>query len=119
MNADLFKAQAIQEIEIPGFNNDIITIKVQRPRLRSLAEQGSIPNPLLGAVDSVLLGKKKGSEPDVADLSRTVMLYCSVCMVEPSFDEVKDYMTDDQMFAIWAWVNGRANKLSTFRNDKK
>lgn len=119
MNAEQFKAQAIQEIDIPGFAGDIIQIKVQRPKLLMMAQKGTIPNPLMGAVEGVLLGPVKDKKPDIKDLSKMVMLYCEVCMVEPKFEEVKEDMTDDQMFAIWSWVQGRANRVAPFRNDTK
>ena len=44
---------------------------------------------------------------------------CRVCMVEPTFEEMKDYITDDQMVRIFQYAIGGLNAIESFRKDKE
>lgn len=118
-----YKSMALKHLMIPDFDGTgTMEITLQRPRLLALAEQGKIPNPMLTAASDVMFGKKKKEtekEPELKTLAGTISLYCAVCMVEPTYEEVKDYLTDDQMLAIWNWVMGKTKSLDTFRPNKE
>ncbi len=116
MNIDEIRAKAIQEIDIPGFTNgEILKIKVQKPRILALAAQGKIPNALMGVAQQMARGKAVPEQADITQIAQMMELFCQVCMVEPTYDELKDIITDDQLLAIFSWATGDVQQLSTFR----
>lgn len=107
-------------LEIPGFDGrQRITIKVQRPRILAMAAQGKIPNRLMTVATRVIGGAAKSKEPSIKDIAETIELYCQACMVEPTFDEIKDIITDDQMSAIFGWATSEVDELASFRGDEE
>lgn len=122
---DNFKNNAV-EIEIPSFDGlEDIKIKVKRPQLMSMMSQGKIPNHLLGIATKATLGNqvnKKETKDELEqakDLAQWIEFYCTICMVEPSYEEVKDTITDDQALSIYAWAIAPIGTLRSFRNKEK
>jgi len=120
------KKMAHPIIQIPNFDNTgIIKVRVQRPNLMSMAAQGKIPNHLMGIVMSRITGKpatkKKEHTPEelIQDINKTMELYCVACLVEPSYEEFKSIITDDQKAAIFNWGLGEVKQLDSFRTDKR
>lgn len=114
------KKMAMPIIEIPDFEGTgTIKVRVQKPRLMAMAAQGKIPNHLLGIVNNMMFpSKKEKKEPNIEEIARIYELYCRACLVEPSYDEVKDIITDEQMEAIFDWAMGDMKKLETFRSNE-
>ncbi len=107
-------------LDIPGFDGrQQITVKVQRPRILAMAAQGKIPNRLMTVATRVIGGAAKSKEPSIKDIAETIELYCQACMVEPTFDEIKDIITDDQMSAIFGWATSEVDELASFRGDEE
>lgn len=117
LSIEQLKNMATTIIEIPDFEGTgTIKVRVQKPRLMAMAAQGKIPNHLLGIVNNMMFpSKKEKKEPNIEEIAKIYELYCRACLVEPSYDEVKDIMTDEQMSAIFDWAMGDAKKLETFR----
>lgn len=121
MNIDKFKDNSV-EIEIPSFDGlEDIIIKVKRPQLVSMMTQGKIPNRLLGAAAQAATGnrsKKEKQDPiqEAKELAEWIEFYCTICMVEPVYEEVKDNITDDQALAIYAWAITPIDVLRSFRH---
>lgn len=121
---DKFKDNSV-EIEIPDFDGlDTISIKVKRPQLMSMMTQGKIPNRLLGVAAKATTGnrsKKEKQDPiqEAKELAEWVEFYCTICMVEPKYEEVKDTITDDQALAIYAWAIAPIDVLRSFRDKEK
>lgn len=112
--------KALLPLEIPGLDGrQRITIKVQRPRILAMAAQGKIPNRLMTVATRVIGGAAKSKEPSIKDIAETIELYCRACMVEPTFDEIKDIITDDQMSAIFFWATSEVDELASFRGDEE
>lgn len=112
-------------IEIPGFDIDDedIKIEVRRPDIIRMMGKGEIPNPLLGAAYAAVNGynitkKEENLEAEAKRLVELTDLYCTVCMVKPTFEEIKDYMTDEQRMAILSWATTSAAMLRRFRTIK-
>ncbi len=120
LSIEQLKNMATTIIEIPDFEGtSTIKIRVQKPRLIAMAAQGKIPNHLLGIVNNMMFpSKKEKKELNVEEIAKIYELYCRACLVEPSYDEIKDIMTDEQMSAIFDWAMGDVKKLDTFRNNK-
>lgn len=112
-------------IEIPNFDDSgVINIRVRKPRILSMAKKGEIPNHLISIATQMITGKtpekkkKDDGESTLKDAALMTELYASVCMVEPSYEEFKDIMTDTQGDAVFMWALGQVNELDSFRTDK-
>ena len=49
---------------------------------------------------------------------KSLQIYCMACLVEPTWEEIKDYITDDQMLAIFYWAIGGVKRLEKFRAER-
>ena len=118
---------AAPEVEIPGFDNDsTIFVKMKKPSLMTLIAEGKVPNHLLGVATRMIggngskpKGKEETSEEKTKNIVNMLELYCEICLVEPTYAELKAYLTDEQKEFIFDWGMGNVNKLSTFRNKPK
>lgn len=125
LNIEQLREMAQPTIDIPNFDGTgTIKVRVQRPKLLAMATQGKIPNHLMSIAVTKLTGKKETSkkQPDEMDkikqTAEMLDLYCFACLVEPSYNDFKDIMTDDQKFTIFNWGIGEVSSLDSFRPDK-
>lgn len=110
--------KTVTEIEIFDVEGKPVKIKVQRPRIMAMAAQGKIPNPLMGIATKMVSGR--GAEQgNIKEMAQMVELYCRACMVEPAYEDMKDSIDDEQMFAIFSWATSEVSKLDNFRNKQK
>lgn len=121
---DELKKQSQPIIAIPNFDNTgTINVRVQRPRLLDMAKRGDIPNHLIGIAHQMLTGKQDtGKMDNKKALQRTASimeLYTRACLVEPSYDDFKEIMTDEQGDTIFSWAMGMVSTLDSFRADTK
>lgn len=121
MNIEEIKAKAVQELEIPGFiDGESITIKVQKPRIMAMMAQGKIPNPLMGTIQKLMKGQTTSTkDTDLVEMAKVFEFYCKTCMVEPSYEELADIITDEQMMSIFDWAIGGIMQVDSFRPDEK
>lgn len=108
-----FKAKAFKEVEIPGFEeNETVTVRLRKVSILGLASSGKIPNSLMGTVNKLFGGKSKSAtEEEVAqtsmenlgEMAKILDLIAEHSMVEPSFKEVGEFLTDDQKNAIFEY----------------
>ena len=105
-------------IELPDFDKDTpFTARVKRPSLMEMCSKGTIPNPLLNAAQRLWEGDiPKGRLKDYNEVIRKVV---EVALVEPTYADVKDVLTDDQLIAIFDYTQGGAVKLLPFREQKR
>lgn len=119
ISIDQLKKKATTVIEIPDIDGTgTIKIRVQKPRLMALAAQGKIPNPLMGVATKLIRNEFKDKDIDLSNTAKMVELYCRACMVEPSYEEMKDIITDDQMLAVFNWAIGGVESLNNFRTNE-
>ncbi len=120
LSIEQLREMATPIIEIPDFENKgTIKIRVQKPRLMAMVAQGKIPNHLLGVVNDMMFGRKKEKkDPKLEDVTKVYELYCRACLVEPTYDQFKDIITDEQMEAIFDWAMGDMKKVETFRSNE-
>lgn len=122
LSIEKLKEMSTTVIDIPDFNNEgTIKVRVKKPRLMAMASQGQIPNHLLSTVNNMMFGanksKQKDKEPKIEDVTNLYELYCTACLVEPTYEEFKELITDEQMEAIFNWGMGNVTQLDSFRND--
>lgn len=120
LNIEQLRKLATTIIDIPDFNNKgTIKVKVQKPRLMAMVAQGKIPNHLLGVVNDMMFGRKKEKKDiKLEDVTNVYELYCRACLLEPTYDQFKDIITDEQMQYIFDWAMGGTRELETFRTDE-
>lgn len=112
-------------IIVPGFDGiEPIEILVKRPQLMSMMSQGKVPNHLLSYAAKATMGKsfeytKKDEVEKAKELADWVAFFCELCMVKPTYEEVKDTITDDQALSIYAWAVAPIDVLKTFRDKQK
>ena len=46
-------------------------------------------------------------------------LYCRACMVEPTYEQMKDIITDEQMLVVFNWAVGDTQKMANFRKNQE
>lgn len=120
-----FKRDKYHILEIPASNNiDTMQIRVQGPRIMHILEQGELPNHLMAmAVELVNKGQITREAEDAAStvkaLRELMDIYCYACMVEPKFEDVKEYMTDDQKAMVFNWGIGEVSSTSRFHTDQE
>lgn len=121
------RKQAQPIVEIPGFQpGEVARFRLQMPNLLKMAEQGRIPNNLLdiaASLSGVGGAPKQAAEPSAEEklirAAKTIELYCRACMVEPTYDEAGEYLTDEQVAFIFNWGRGDIKALEPFRNERR
>lgn len=125
LNIEQLKEMATPVIEIPGFDNqNPIKVRVKKPSLMSMFSEGKIPNHLLGIATQMVGGekskqKKQTGEEKTKELIDLLEMYCEMCLVEPTYTEFKEIMTDDQKEAIFEWGVGDVAKAGNFRDEEE
>ena len=109
INAKDFINKATRVIEIDGFEpGEKINIRIKSASMMGMLLAGKIPNSLLSVVNDLFPSVQAGKQPDMNGLqldeielmSKTMDAICSDCMVEPKYNEIKEYMTDNQKMQI-------------------
>lgn len=119
INAEQFKSKATRVVEISGFEeNEKIEVRIKPISLLTMMNSGKIPNELLEVVQKLFNEetapkKKKISEKDILsqsdDIKSITMLMDAVCneiLVEPKYEEIKDYLTDVQKTEMFNAAQG-------------
>ena len=112
------KAKDGEAIELPGFDESTpFTARVKRPSLMELCNKGTIPNPLLAAAQRLFEGQmEKSTIVDYGEVMRKVV---EVALVEPSYSEVEDVLTDGQIVVIFDYVLKGVVALLPFRQNRR
>lgn len=122
MKAQDFIKKAVKTIKISGFEEgEEIEVKVKKPSLLHIMSYGNIPNPLMETVKKIFakkLTKKEAKKVSKQDEVRVIDVFVSGALVEPAYDEVKEYLTDDQRNEIFAFAVGGLKDLESFRTQQ-
>lgn len=109
ISAKDFINKATRVIEIDGFEHDEkIKIRIKSTSIMGMLIVGKIPNSLLSIVNDLFPTSQKGKQPNMNELktddiklmSQIMDAICDDCMVEPKYQEIKEYMTDSQKTQI-------------------
>jgi hypothetical protein len=123
ISIEQIKKLATTVLPIPGFSPEqkTIRVRVKRPDIMSLLAQGKIPNHLVSVVNDMLTvsNKTKTDEEKAKDVAKLYELYATICLVEPTYEEMKPYITDEQLEAIFSWATAEVAQLENFREDKE
>lgn len=123
-----FKNRAVREILIPGFyaGDEPIPVKVRALNILGMLSNKKIPNNLMPAVESLFkLGGGDKSQEEIEEIATENMVemseflgfICDKTLVEPSYKEIEDYLTQDQLLAIFNSTQQTINEVKKFRNE--
>ena len=124
-----FRNQSQPLVDIIGYEpGEYITVRLRRISLMSLVKTGKIPNALLKKATELFTGTKKDGKPDEAQIlsnigeldgiNEIIDTVCDAAMIEPRFNDVKDFLTDDQKTEIFQWTQGGIKALESFRTEQ-
>lgn len=111
ITAEQFKQKAFNEVQIPGFEQgETITVCLRRVSVLGLASSGKIPNALQATVNKLFASDssnaKEVSQTSLSnfnEMGQLLDIIAREAMVSPTFDEVGEYLTDDQKNAIFGY----------------
>lgn len=122
MNSQEFIKKAVKNIKISGFEDgEEIEVKVKKPSLLHIMSYGNIPNPLMETVRKIFEKKLTKSEAESVskqDEVRIIDVFISGTLVEPTYDEIKEYLTDDQRNEIFTFAVGGLKAVESFRTEQ-
>ena len=108
-----------EEYELPSG----LVVKLRRVGLMDLAEQGSIPAPMVGQVDAVMkLDTDSLSLDTIKEFGAVVNLVVKAAMIEPRVEDepadgvlgIAELPMSDRM-QIFGWANASGGALKPFR----
>lgn len=115
ISAREFRKKATRIIEIDGFEpGEKIAVRIKPASLLNLMMSGKLPNNLLGTVNELFEQKDntqamqlfEQDENKIKDIMEIIDLVCEQSLVEPTFEEIKDVITDTQKMQIMAEAQG-------------
>lgn len=118
ISAREFRKKATRIIEIDGFEpSEKIAVRIKPASLLNLLMSGKLPNNLLGTVNDLFERTEKDKpmelfeqdENKIKDIMEIIDLVCEQSLVEPTFEEIKDVITDTQKMQIMAEAQGNVN----------
>lgn len=119
-----FKQMAFKEVELPGFEpGETVTVRLRKVSVLGLASSGKIPNSLMGTVNKLFGEGRKGATPDqvassslenLGEMASLLDLIAAQAMVEPTFAEVGEYLTDDQKNAIFEYSQSGVKSVAPY-----
>lgn len=110
------------EVELPGFvEGESITVKLKRPSLMMLAQDGGIPNALLGSASDLFKNGVTNSMKDgtaFKQTSETLIRVAKASLVSPTYEDFEKAglsLTDMQLIFIYNFSQTGVNSFKSFR----
>lgn len=104
---DKVRQAVVQVVELPGWSRDEpFVARLRRVSLRRMIQAGEIPNELLAVAHAAMTGQRPAAgDPDqmprfLAFLEKVAQ----AALIEPTYEDVAEYLTEDQLIAIFAWA---------------
>ena len=125
-----FRNQSQPLVDIVGFEpGQYVTVRLRRISMMALVKTGKIPNALLTKATELFTGAKdksgKVNESQILSnmgeldgINEIIDAVCEAAMIEPKFNDVKDYLTDEQRTEIFQWTQGGVKALESFRAEQ-
>ena len=122
---ELKKAKQTWEFKAPPFANGIeLVVELRQPALTTMMLDGTISNPLLNDVQTLVEPEKKNSKKATAAQKVSAFKFINTvvnyCVVSPTIQEIEEYaggLTDNQILAIYEEVMKTVTDMSSFRTD--
>lgn len=126
ISVEQFIQKSQREILIPGFSvgDEPIEIKVRTLSIVNMLSRKTIPNALMPAVEKLFkLGGNVTEEQaeaiateNIDSMVEFLAFICDKAMIQPTYEEVGEYMTEEQMMAVFNSTQGTVNSLKSFRD---
>ncbi len=119
ISAEEFLSRATQIIDISGWEpGETIPVKVRRASLTSLITSGQVPNSLLKfayreEASAPVLSKENPTA--VAEAMALIDAVAKAVLLEPSWEEVGEFLTDNQKMDLFNYAQGGLKALESFR----
>lgn len=124
-SVEQIKQKAVKEVEILGFEQgEFITLQLKGISMTNLIQSGKIPNALMGTAIELFEGSKKDKKDEknyqdkIPESIKMIDIFCEGAMVEPKYEDVKEYLTDAQKMEIFTFAQGGVMALENFRKNK-
>lgn len=122
---EYFEGNQYKIVTTPGFApGEVLQFKIKNTSLVTLVRSGRLPNNLMKSAVSLFEGKQTQdvslngvSSKELQDLMKIIEAFCKDVMVEPTYDEVGEFLTDDMLFAIFNRTTSEAVGLEDFREE--
>ncbi|HPZ14636.1 MAG TPA: hypothetical protein PLK04_10425 [Bacillota bacterium] len=119
ITAEEFLGKATQIIDIHGWEpGETIPVKVRRVSMTSLIASGQVPNTLLKHAYSDADEFVAVARDDTDTTAQAVAMIDAVAravLLEPSWDEVGEFLTDEQKIDLFNYAQGGLVALESFR----
>ena len=92
-----------------------MSIILKRPSILTLAMLGKIPNPLLSAAAKLFEFAPKDTPASIKEIGEILHIVAEAALINPSYTEVKDQLTDRQLMEIYHYAKEGADGLEYFR----
>lgn len=107
------------EIELPGFVEEKPFIaRLRRPSLLLLAQEGTIPNPLLSAASELFRNGKSSEKAGLKDMGELFRVIARAALISPTYEELEEAglrLTDNQLLYIYSYSQTGVDALRRFR----
>ena len=92
-----------------------MSVILKRPSILSLAKLGKIPNPLLASASKLFDFAPKSEEISLKEIGEILHIVAEATLILPTYHEVKDNLTDEQLMEIYRYAKEGADGLEYFR----
>lgn len=115
---ELKQRTAPRVVELPGFGDgQPFYALMRRVTILEMAQQGTIPNELLGTVHK-LYAEGLSDKVDLGKMAATLRFFAKRSLVQPSLNELDEngiQLTDQQLNAIYVYSVRGEESLARFR----
>lgn len=144
ITAEQFRQKSFQIIPLPGFGKhaEPIYVQIRSAGVMNLIANGRIPNTLLGKVTELFgetqevtkdnldmksitddqkrkaLEKLNKSDSGIQDMAELLRVFAEAALVQPTYAEIGEYMTDDQLMTIFSAMYGEVASAESFRSNE-
>lgn len=144
ITAEQFRQKSFQVIPLPGFGKvaEPIYVQIRSAGVMNLIANGRIPNTLLGKVTELFgetqevtkdnldmksitddqkrkaLEKLNKSDSGLQDMAELLRVFAEAALVQPTYAEIGEYMTDDQLMTIFSAMYGEVASAESFRSNE-
>lgn len=100
-------------------------VQVKQVSLLSMMRAGKLPNSLLTTAtglikpDGSTVKKPKLSEKTIEEMLTVIDEIAKEILVKPTYEEIKDYLTDDMKTQLFTYTQGGAKELERFHTDRE
>lgn len=102
-------------------------VRIKRTSMLALVQKGVIPNSLLQSAKKLKSPSRKSSakvieeydEKTINEAITAMEKITEAVLIEPTYEEIKDYLTDSHLSQIVSYLSGGVEALNSFRNEQE